>query len=128
MGSVWKAEDPLLGRTIALKFLPEALAASPESRRRFLREAQAASALNHTGIATVFDAGEADGLVYIAMLLVDGETVSQRVAGRPLRLSEAVRVAEAAAEALGHAHSHGVLHRDVTGRNIMISRDGQVVV
>src|SRR5437867_4318861 len=79
MGTVWKAQDTLLGRPVALKFLPETSASSPEARRRFLREAQAASVLSHPGIATVYDAGEADGRVYIALLYVDGETVADRV-------------------------------------------------
>ncbi len=128
MGSVWKAEDVVLRRSVALKLLPEELAASPNARHRLLREARAASALDHPGIATVFDAGEVDGLIYIAITCVDGETVSDRVARGPLALEESFRVAIAAADALGHAHAHGITHRDVTGRNIMIARDGRVVV
>jgi serine/threonine-protein kinase len=128
MGSVWKAEDSLLGRSIALKFLPAALATQPEARRRFLREAQAASALEHPGSATVHEAGEADGLVYIAMQLVDGETLSDLAARGPLPVAEAVRIATSAAEALAHAHTRGVLHRDISARNIMVHRDGRVVV
>ncbi|MEE9270666.1 MAG: protein kinase [Candidatus Krumholzibacteria bacterium] len=128
MGTVWKAEDPLLDRTIALKFLPESLSASASARKRLLREARAASALNHSGIATVYDAGEADDRVYIAMLFVDGDTVASRIAQGPLPISEATRIAREACEALGHAHVGGVLHRDVTSRNIMTAADGHVVI
>ena len=128
MGSVWKAEDPLLGRTLALKFLPESLCAQQDARARFLREAQSASALAHSGIATVYDAGESDGMVYIALQHVDGETVAQRIERGRVEVMEASRIAMEAAEALGHAHEHGVLHRDVTSRNIMVSRDGRVIV
>ncbi|MEE9270667.1 MAG: protein kinase [Candidatus Krumholzibacteria bacterium] len=128
MGTVWKAEDPLLERTIALKFLPESLSTSADARRRLLREARSASALNHPGIATVYDAGEEDGQVYIAMLFVDGATVAERIAQGPVRISEATRIARESCEALGHAHSQGVLHRDITARNIMTAEDGHVVV
>lgn len=128
MGSVWKAEDPLLERNIALKFLPESMSSSRDARKRFLREAKAASALNHPGIATVFDAGEVDGRVYIAFLLVDGETISERVERGALDSAGACRIAIDACEALDHAHSHGVLHRDVTSRNIMMDNEGRVVV
>jgi serine/threonine-protein kinase len=128
MGSVWRAEDTLLERPIALKFLPEALASVPDARHRLLREARAASALDHPGIATVYDAGEADGLVYIALQYVDGETVGDRVIRGRLPIAEAAHVARCAAESIGHAHSRGVLHRDITARNIMVARDGRVLV
>ncbi len=128
MGSVWEAEDLLLGRTVALKFLPEKLTSDTEARRRFLHEARAASALSHPGIATVFDAGEASGRLYIAVSYIRGVTVSERVAAGPLPIAEAVRIAIDAAEALGHAHARGVVHRDVSGRNVMVAEDGRVVV
>ncbi|MEE9270665.1 MAG: protein kinase [Candidatus Krumholzibacteria bacterium] len=128
MGTVWKAEDPLLARTVALKFLPESVSSSADARRRLLREARSASTLNHPGIATVYDAGEADGQIYLAMLFVDGETVADRIRQGPMPLSEATRIGREACEALGHAHSRGVLHRDVTARNIMTTKDGHVVV
>jgi TolB-like protein len=129
MGSVWKAEDPVLERTIALKFLPESLASSPDGRRRFLREARAASQLHHPGIATVFDTGEHEGLFYIALLHVDGETLSEHIARGPLAIQEAVRIALEVADALGYAHLHGVLHRDITARNIMVKHeDGRAIL
>src|SRR3990172_7458585 len=76
MGSVWRAQDTLLGRAVALKILSEGMAESPEARHRLLREARAASALDHPGVATVFDAGEADGLLYIAAACVEGYTLN----------------------------------------------------
>jgi len=128
MGSVWKAEDPLLGRSVALKFLADSLTSDRDARARFLREARAASTLEHPGIATVFDTGEADGKTYIAFQLVDGETVAAKVGRGGLSFSEAVRIALNAADALHHAHERGVLHRDVTSRNIMVAKDGRVIV
>jgi len=128
MGSVWKAQDTLLGRIVALKLLPESLTGSPQARHRLLREARAASALNHPGIATVFDAGEAEGNFYIAVEYVNGETVTDLAARGPLEIDEALRVVIAAADALAHAHARGVVHRDISGRNIMVASDGRVAV
>ena len=128
MGSVWRAEDTLLGRPVALKLLAEELAGSEKARRRFLREARAASSLDHPCVATVYGSGEVGDLVYIALALVDGETVADCAARQPFELGQGVRLGLAVAEALGHAHGRGVIHRDVTGRNIMIDRDGRVFV
>ena len=128
MGSVWKAEDALLGRIVALKFLPESLDLSPTARKRFLREARATSALDHPGIATLFDVGEDEGRLYIAIAWVDGETLSDYRAHGPVPVAEALRIAADAAEALEHAHTRGVLHRDVTARNIMVARGGRVIL
>ncbi|MEE9270669.1 MAG: protein kinase [Candidatus Krumholzibacteria bacterium] len=128
MGTVWKAEDPLLDRSVALKFLPESLSTSTDARKRLLREARSASDLHHSGIATVYDAGEEDDRVYIAMQFIDGKTVAARIGEGTVSISEATRIAREACEALGHAHSGGVLHRDVTARNIMTAEDGHVVI
>lgn len=128
LATVWKAKDELLGRTIALKVLDERHTASLKARRRFIHDAQAAAALEHPGIVAIYDAGEADGTIYIALALIDGETLCQHVADRRIPITEAVRIVRAAAEAIGHAHARGVIHRDVTGRNIMIARDGRVLV
>ena len=129
MGSVWKAEDALLGRSVALKFLSRDMANSTGARKRFLREAQAASRLDHPGIGTIYDVGEVDGEVFIALRLIDGETIRDRLARRgSLDLREAVDIALAAADALAHAHARGILHRDISSRNLMLTRDGQVVV
>lgn len=126
--TVWRARDTLLGRNVALKLLDEKIAASAKARRRFLHEAQTAAALDHHGIVAVYDSGETNGQVYIALSLIDGETLSERVARRLIAFDEAVRIVCAAAEALGHAHQRSVIHRDVTGRNIMLARDGRVIV
>ena len=128
MATVWLAEDELLGRPVALKLLAATLAGSPEARRRFLHEAGAARLLDHPGIVAVHDAGETDGVAWLAMEYVEGDTLGQRIARSLLPVEEAVRVLRSAAAAIGHAHSRGVVHRDVTPRNIMIARDGRVVV
>jgi len=126
MGKVWKAEDTLLGRPVALKFLPEGC--TEEDRARFLRGLRAAAALNHPGIAAVYEAGEGADGPFAALAWVDGETLADLLARGPVPVSEAIRIASAAADTLAHAHAHGVLHRDVTARNIMVARDGRVVV
>jgi eukaryotic-like serine/threonine-protein kinase len=128
MGTVWKAEDVELGRTVALKFLPEQVAQSTDARGRFLRGARAAGRLSHPGVATVFESGEIGQRLFIAIQWVDGETISDLAARGPLAASDAVRIARDAAFALAHAHTGGVLHRDITGRNIMVGRDGRVVI
>jgi TolB-like protein len=128
MGSVWRAEDPVLKRMVAIKLLSPGLWSSDTARQRFVREAQAASKLDHPAIATVFDVGESDGTAWIAYRFIDGETVATRTASGPLPLQEAVTVARDIASALAHAHSHGVLHRDVTAGNVMITRDGHGVL
>src|SRR5262249_23620529 len=98
MATVWEARDKLLERTVALKLLLESFPGTAEARRRFRHEARAASALDHPGIAQVFDAGEADGLLYIAYAYVDGRTLSDLVREGPLPVGEAVRIACAAAD------------------------------
>jgi len=128
MGSVWKADDPLLGRAVAIKILPEHLQKNPDACRRLLREARATSVLDHQGIATLYDAGNHSGRIYIASACIDGETLSERIAAGVVPLREAVRIVSDAADALEFAHIHGVVHRDVTSRNIMIARNGRVVV
>jgi len=128
MGSVWRADDTLLGRAVALKLLPREHAASSDARRRFVRGARAASRLDHPGICQVYDAGEADGEVFTALACIEGQTLGAIVERSPLPIAEVFRVGIAAAEALGFAHAHGVIHRDVSSRNIMIARDGRVVV
>ena len=128
MGTVWRAEDTLLHRPVALKLLSEELAESPQARARFLREARAASSLSHPGVATVYGAGESGPHAFIALALIEGETVAERAARAPFEIADVVRLGIAVAEALGHAHSRGVIHRDITSRNVMIDREGRVVV
>jgi tetratricopeptide (TPR) repeat protein/TolB-like protein len=128
MATVWRAEDTLLGRPVALKVLSESLASAPDQRRRFLREAKAAAALDHPAVAAVYDAGEHDGLLYIAFACIDGDTVSDLAVHGPLDVERVARIGADAADALDHAHRLGLLHRDVTGRNLMVSRDGRAFV
>jgi tetratricopeptide (TPR) repeat protein len=128
LATVWRAHDELLGRDVALKILNDSIAQSPKVRKRFVHEAQAASSLEHPGIVTVFDAGESDGLAFMALTLIEGETVSDLAARRLVPIDEAVRVVTAAADALAHAHARGVIHRDVSGRNVMVANDGRVFV
>jgi serine/threonine protein kinase len=126
MGSVYLAEDISLGRRVAIKFLSST---APEYRSRFLREARAVSALIHPNIATVFDYGETPaGKPYIVMELIDGEPLSEKLLAGSLPLPEAVRVVSAIAAALGEAHHHGVVHRDVKPSNVVINERGHVKV
>jgi serine/threonine protein kinase/tetratricopeptide (TPR) repeat protein len=128
MASVWKARDDVLGREVAIKVLTESEANSPASRRRFLREARAVASLHHPGLAAIYDVGEHQERLWIAMALIDGITIADRLDRGPLEIDEALRIVADAADALHHAHEHGLIHRDVTSRNLMIGRDGRVVV
>jgi len=128
MASVWKARDTLLDRDVALKFLAPSLAESPQACHRFRREAQIAARLDHPGVAAVYDSSECDGLTFIAMALIDGETLAQRVERSLIVVPEAIRIVQRAADALSYAHERGVIHRDVTSRNIMLARDDRVLV
>jgi len=128
MGEVWLARDTRLGRTVALKILPPARAESDDRRRRFEDEARAASALNHPGIAHIYDVGESDGIHFIAMEHVDGESIDQRMARAPLTASEIVDLGRQLADALAAAHGQGVTHRDVKPSNLMITQEGRLKV
>jgi serine/threonine protein kinase/Tfp pilus assembly protein PilF len=124
MGDVYRAEDTRLGRDVALKLLPTAAQDDPERRARFMTEARAASALRSPHIATIYDIGEADGLVYLAMEYVEGEPLSARVARGPLPVPESLDVASQVADALTEAHERGVVHRDIKSGNVMITPRG----
>ena len=128
MGVVYKAEDTKLRRTVALKFPPVGKLETEEQRARFVREAQAAAALNHPNICTVYEIDEGDGHTLIAMELVEGESVRERVRARPLPLDEALGVLVQAAQGLQAAHEKGVVHRDIKSANIMAPRKGQVKI
>jgi serine/threonine protein kinase len=124
MGEVWLAHDPRLDRDVALKVLPAELADDPERRERLLKEARAAAALNHPHITTIHEIGETDGRDYIALEYVQGRTVQELLACRPLELSELVNLAVRLAEALQYAHAHGVVHRDIKAANVMVNERG----
>jgi|GEM_PF-1817200 len=121
MGVVFKAEDERLKRTVALKFLPSQQGLSAEDRERFAREAQAAAALDHSNICTVYEIDEAQGRPFMAMAFVEGRSVDQRIAEGPLPLGEAAELARQTAEGLRAAHERGVVHRDVKSSNLMIT-------
>ena len=127
MGEVYLACDSRLDRTVALKILPGEFAADPERMQRFAREARAASALNHPNVATIYDVGESDGIRFIVMEHVEGETIAGRI-GRPLRPSEVVDIAVQAADALDVAHAKGITHRDIKPANLMLTHRGVVKV
>jgi serine/threonine protein kinase len=127
MGEVYLARDSRLDRNVALKILPGELAADPERMQRFGREAKAASALNHPNVATIYDVGESDGIRFIVMEHVEGETIAARI-GRPMGPSEVVDIAVQAADALDVAHAKGITHRDVKPANLMLTHRGVVKV
>jgi len=128
MGEVYLARDPRLDRTVALKILPGDLARDPERMQRFEREARAASALNHPNIATIHDVGENDGLHFIVMEHVEGETIAARIAGRPLSPLDVIDLAVQAADALDVAHAKGITHRDIKPANLMVTSRGHLKV
>ena len=128
MGVVYKAEDTRLRRAVALKFLSLQALGNEEEKHRFLREAQAAALLDHPNIAAVYDIDESDGRTFIAMALVDGPTLSDRIKERPLKLDEALDIAIQICEGLQEAHEHGVTHRDIKPANIMLTRKGRVKI
>jgi protein kinase-like protein/parallel beta helix pectate lyase-like protein len=124
MGLVYRATDTRLGRTVALKFLAPGLAQDPRARARFVREAQAASALDHPNIGTIFEIGESGGRPYIAMALYEGRTLRQRLEQGPLALDEARSILVPIASALAAAHEKGIVHRDLKPANVMLTRSG----
>ena len=124
MGEVYRAKDTRLDRIVAIKVLPEHLAATPEARQRFEREARAVSALNHPHISTLFDVSSQDGTEYLVMEYLEGDTLAARLKKGPLPFEQVLKIGIEVADALDKAHRQGIVHRDLKPGNIMLTKTG----
>ena len=129
MGVVYQATDPRLKRTVAIKLLPPDLTRNETAKQRFLQEAQAASALDHPNICTIFEINETDdGQLYLVMAHYEGETLKERIARGPLELQDAIDIANQVGEGLAKAHAAGIVHRDIKPANLMVTKDGTIKI
>ena len=128
MGEVYRARDPRLDRDVALKLLPVSAGADAAARDHLLREARLAASLNHPHICTIYEVGESNGQAFIAMELVDGRQLSNVIPSDGLPLESVVRYGMQIADALGHAHDRGVVHRDLKGANVLVTTEGRAKI
>src|SRR4051794_19477395 len=128
MGEVYRARDPHLQREVAIKVLPAAFSRDPDRQRRFEQEARAAGSLNHPNIVAVYDVGLHDGATWIVAELLVGETLRQRMDGRPLSPRAVVDYAIQIASGLAAAHERGIVHRDIKPANLFVTRDGRIKI